>query len=103
MQELRATNANHGFEYDLSYWHTRDHQEVDFILYGERGLIAIEVKRSGFFREDDLAPLRLFRGDYPMPRCFLFYGGPPAYDFDGLRVLPLAEALPALPELLKGS
>lgn len=102
MQELRATNANHGFEYEMSYWHTRDHREVDFVLYGERGLVAIEVKRSGFFRDEDLASLRLFRDDYPMARCHLFYGGTTAYEVDGLRVLPLADALPMLPELLKG-
>lgn len=102
MQELRATVANHGLGYELFYWHTREHREVDFVLYGERGLVAVEVKRSGFFREEDLASLRLFRDDYPMARCFLLYGGTVAYQFDGLRVLPLSEALPALPELLEG-
>jgi predicted AAA+ superfamily ATPase len=84
----------------LSFWRTRDHREVDFVLYGERGLIAIEVKRSGTFRDADLATLRLFREDYPAARCHLFYGGSRAYDVDGIQVLPLARALPELPGLL---
>jgi predicted AAA+ superfamily ATPase len=100
MQELRATNENLALGYELSYWHTRDHREVDFVLYGERGLVAIEVKRTSRFREADLAELRLFRGDYPMARCHLFYGGTRAYEIDRIRVWPLAKALPSLASIL---
>ncbi len=100
MQELRANNANLELGYDLFYWHTRDHREVDFVLYGERGLVAIEVKRSSRFREADLDGLRLFHADYPPARCHLFYGGAREYEIDGIRVWPLAKALPALPDLL---
>jgi predicted AAA+ superfamily ATPase len=99
-QELRATNDNLQLGYELSYWHTRDHREVDFILYGPRGLLAMEVKRSARFREAELATLRLFRNDYPMARCFFLYTGHDSYEVDGIRVLPLASALPALPTIL---
>lgn len=99
-QELRAVNENLGLGYALHYWHTRDHKEVDFVLYGERGLVAIEVKRASAYREADLASLRLFQGDYPMARCFLFYGGSRRYRVDGIEVVPLARALPELPALL---
>lgn len=99
-QELRATNDNLELGYQLSFWHTRDHREVDFVLYGERGLVAIEVKRASAYREADLATLRLFRGDYPEARCALFYGGTRAYDVEGIQVLPLDRALRALPALL---
>lgn len=58
--------------------------------------------RSGFFRDDDLGSLRTFRQDYPMARCALLYGGKTAYEVDGIRVMPLSEALPKLPELLAG-
>ncbi|MCC6846934.1 MAG: ATP-binding protein [Deltaproteobacteria bacterium] len=101
LQELRATNHNLDLGYELFYWHTRDHKEVDFVLYGERGLLAFEVKRTSRFREDDLATLRLFRRDYPMARCFLLYGGHQEYETDGIRALPLATALPALGALLR--
>lgn len=100
-QELRATNDNLKLGYELFYWHTRDHKEVDFVLYGERGLLAIEVKRAGRFRDGDLAPLHAFKRDYPMARCLLLYGGRERYEAAGVRVLPLAQALPALGKLLE--
>lgn len=101
MQELRATNDNLGLGYALSYWHTRDHKEVDFVLYGARGLLAFEVKRSARFRDEDLASLRLFKRDYPIAKCVLLYGGREDYAVDGIRVLPLARALPQLERLLR--
>lgn len=70
------------------------------MLYGERGLVAIEVKQSSRYREQDLSALRLFGQDYPMARRFLFYGGDREYELDGIRVLPLARALPDLPTIL---
>jgi predicted AAA+ superfamily ATPase len=100
LQELRATNDNLSLGYQLFHWHTRDHKEVDFVLYGDRGLVAIEVKRTSRFRPDDLATLRLFGEDYPMARRMLFYGGTREYEIDGVRVLPLGSALPALAGLL---
>jgi predicted AAA+ superfamily ATPase len=103
MQELRATNENFALGYELFHWHTRDHKEVDFVLYGERGLHAFEVKRSARFREGDADSLRLFREDYPSATCTLLYAGERALEVDGVRVLPLQEALPQLPGLLRGT
>jgi uncharacterized protein len=99
-QELRAVNDALHLGYSLSFWRTRTNHEVDFVLYGERGLIAIEVKRSSRYVERDLASLRLFGADYPEAQRSLFYGGDRHYDADGIRVIPLAWALPNLPEIL---
>lgn len=52
---IRAANDNHDLGYTLHYWRTRDKKEIDFVLYGEPGLVAIEVKRAARFRADDLA------------------------------------------------
>src|SRR5262245_1045765 len=49
LQELRATIANFNLDFQLSYWRSRKKEEVDFVLYGDKGLIAVEVKRSGRF------------------------------------------------------
>lgn len=100
LQELRATNDNLGLGYELFTWHTRDHHEVDFVLYGPHGLLAFEVKRSSSYRARELDPLRLFKKDYPMARCTLLYGGSNSYEVDGIRVLPLATCLPELGRLL---
>jgi uncharacterized protein len=101
-QELRAVNDGLQLGYALSFWRTRAGQEVDFVLYGERGLVAIEVKRSSRYVERDLANLRLFGQDYPMAHRFLFYGGDREYIADGIRVVPLARALPDLPSIIGG-
>jgi uncharacterized protein len=100
MQELRATNANLSLGYQLSYWRTQDKREVDFILYGELGLIAIEVKRATRWNKDDLAHLQAFLTDYPEATGFLFYGGDQEYKLDRIRIIPLAHALLELPRLL---
>ena len=101
MQELRATNANLALGYELHYWHTRDHHEVDFVLYGERGLHAFEVKRSSTLRHEDRKGLELFRQDYPEAKCTLLYTGDRDYHFEGIEVLPLALALPELGRILE--
>src|SRR5439155_21377258 len=53
LQELRATIANHDLDFQLSYWRNRKEEEVDFVLYGPKDLVAIEVKRSSRLREPD--------------------------------------------------
>ncbi len=100
LQELRAINHYHDLRFTLSYWRTSTGLEVDFVLYGERGLIAIEVKRTGRLRRRDFRGLAAFKRDYPMARTLMLYGGPDRRYSDGVEVVPLAEALAALPELL---
>jgi predicted AAA+ superfamily ATPase len=100
MQEIRATNDSHGFEYSLHFWRTQSGTEVDFILYGPRGFLAIEVKRSSRFRDDDLRGLRAFCEEYPEARGVLLYLGDMPYRFGDLHVEPLSRFLPALPDWL---
>lgn len=100
LQSLRAEISNHTLGYELFFWRTADGKEIDFVAYGERGLHAIEVKRSSRFREADLATLRAFREDYPEARGHLWYGGRQRYRFGAIEVRPLEEALLDLPALL---
>ena len=100
LQSLRAENANRGLGYDLHFWRTFDGKEVDFVLYGERGLHAIEVKRSSRFRDDDIASLRLFCTDYPQAHGLLLYGGHQRYRFGKIEVVPLGAGLKELGERL---
>lgn len=101
-QSLRAENANGDLGYSLSFWRTSDGKEVDFVMYGERGLHAFEIKRTARFRESDLAGLRLFLEDYPEARGHLFYGGARRYRFGSIDVLPLPRALAELGAMLRG-
>jgi predicted AAA+ superfamily ATPase len=100
MQELRSQNDYLGAAYELYYWRTKHGLEVDFVLYGEGGLIAIEVKRSRTYSSKDLRGLKEFRRDYEPAQCYLFYGGSTTEYVDGVTVLPVEKALQKLPEIL---
>ena len=67
LQELRALNDYLGCEYEVYYWRTRTNLEIDFVLYGPRGLLAIEVKRSPQVQFKQTRALREFKKDYPPP------------------------------------
>ncbi len=70
------------------------------MLYGERGLVAFEIKRSDRVRDEDLAGLQAFREDYPMARTFLIHPGTRRAHSRGVEILPMAHALKHLDELL---
>ena len=44
VQELRAINFYKKLNYEIYFWRSQNGDEVDFVLYGEKELIAIEVK-----------------------------------------------------------
>lgn len=99
-QELRAVNALHELGYELFFWRTRGGSEVDFVLYGERGLIAIEVKHANTVRDADLRGLRAFSDEYPGTRLILASLAPRPERRGEVEVLPIADLLETLPELL---
>ncbi len=88
-QELRAMNDYGELDYSMHYWRTATGAEVDFVLYGERGLLALEIKRSPRIRSEDLRPLESFLQDYPMARAFVVYGGSRDYHEGKIRVVPI--------------
>lgn len=102
LQELRAANDYGEYGYRLHYWRTRAKLEVDFVLYGRRGLLAIEVKRSRQVHPKDTRSLREFRKDYPSAKCYIFYGGERELHFDGIAAVPIKQALINLSEILLG-
>lgn len=74
-QHLRAWIAYRGGENTLYYWRTKGGLEVDFVVYGEAGLFAIEVKNSEKVRSENLRALEAFKKDYPEAQCLLIYRG----------------------------
>jgi uncharacterized protein len=85
----------------LYYWRTQNGEEVDFILYGEDGLIALEVKRKSRFDKRDLKGLQTFKKDYPICKAFFAYGGKENLCVDGVNVRPLNQILKNLESLLE--
>ena len=74
-QHLRAWAAYTGRRDSLGFWRTRSGSEVDFVLYGESGFFALEVKRSSVVHPRDLSGLKAFAADYPEATPVLLYGG----------------------------
>ncbi|MFN0057743.1 MAG: ATP-binding protein [Planctomycetota bacterium] len=99
-QQFDAVNSNHQLGYELSYWRVKSGLEVDFVLYGERGLKAFEVKRSARVGSTDLRGLMAFRDEFPVAETYMLYGGDRTYEIDGTRVIPVAEAMVRANELL---
>ena len=100
LQEIKALNDYLGLEYDLFYWRTASQMEVDFVLYGPRGIIAFEIKRSRSISKKDCNGLIAFGKDYPEAKLFILYGGKRREYFDNIQAIPFEEALPQLPTLL---
>lgn len=87
--------------HDLYYWQTRSRVEVDFVIYGDSGIFAFEVKNSARIRPEDLKNLRSFGKDYPESRLVLLYRGKDRLHRNGVHCLPCTDFLTHLtPESL---
>lgn len=88
-QEVRAMNHYRQYGYEIFFWRTASGQEVDLVLYGPKGIIAIEVKRSGRITDEMFKGLNTFLKEYPMARAYFLTGG----DRNGwegkIRVMPV--------------
>jgi uncharacterized protein len=83
-------------KHSLHYWQTRSRTEVDFVVYGESGIYAIEVKNSRRVDSSDLTALRHFAEDYPQSQRYLLYRGEDRIKRDGVLCMPCEEFLLAL-------
>ncbi len=95
-QHLRAWCDYSRGGHQLHYWQTRTRVEVDFVVYGESGLYALEVKNTDRVRPGDLRGLKGFAADYPQSRRLFLYRGKERLLRDGILVLPAAGFLATL-------
>ena len=93
LQQARAHNDYHDLGYRLHYWHTAAGDEVDFVLYGERGLRAFEVKMTQRVRPDDLRALLRFRADFPQAKTHLLHLGNRRWHDRGVEVVPFVDCV----------
>lgn len=98
LQDLRAIIDSEGEspsntrpDLEIYFWRSQKQEEVDFILYGNSGFIALEIKRSNRIRDEDLHALREFSSDYPEARCFFLYGGEERLKIGKIHCIPLLE------------
>ncbi len=99
-QELRALNDYLDLGYRIHFWRTGTGTEVDFVLYGERGIVAIEVKRTRRATREDLSGLALFKADYPSARCALLFGGDRREYRNGIELIPFDEGFRTLADII---
>ena len=92
-QHLRAWIAYSTEKYELYFWRTQSGSEVDFIVYGENGFWAIEVKNAARVDRSELRALRGFKEDYPEAEAILLYRGTEQLRIDDIWCLPAEEFL----------
>jgi len=92
-QEIKALNDYLGLGYSLFYWRTAGQFEVDFVLYGQKGIIAIEVKRTKKPSAKHLKGLKMFLQDYPKAKAYFVYLGERTMSDGGVEILPIKEFL----------
>ena len=92
-QELNAINSYLESGYKIFYWRTADDMEVDFVLYGDKGILAFEVKRTAKVSREMTRGLRAFLKAYPMAKAFLIYGGERRLRDDNIEIIPIKEFL----------
>lgn len=92
-QHLRGWIDYSRADYQLSFWRTKSGSEVDFVVYGEEGFWALEVKHGKTIRRRDLRALRAFLEDYPQAQARLLYRGKERLLIDDVLCIPVDEFL----------
>lgn len=92
-QQLMAWCDYSPGEHRLHYWQTRTQVEVDFVIYGESGLYALEVKNTDRVRPEDLRGLKSFGEDYPESRRYFLYRGDKRLLLGGVLAMPVTDFL----------
>jgi predicted AAA+ superfamily ATPase len=88
-EHLRAWLDYSDNEGKLYFWRTKSGLEVDFIIYGEIGFFAIEVKKSNSVQSRDLKGLQEFKKDYPESFAILLYGGEETIMINNILCVPI--------------
>lgn len=100
LQELQAITTYLRLGYNIFYWMTSNNLEVDFVLYGAKGIRAFEIKRTGRVSTSMLKGLKAFRKDYPSAKLYFIYGGERYQREDDITILPIRDALKELSKIL---
>ena len=102
LQELIALNSALNFGYKIFYWRTSNGREVDFVMYGPKGLLSFEIKRTSRITSTMLGGLKSFLVDYPMAKAYLVYMGNRRMYEEKIEIVPVLEILKNLRSILSG-
>lgn len=95
-QHLRAWRDYSGGRHELFFWRTRTGVEVDFVVYGDHGIDAVEVKNTARIRSRDLRPLKAFIEEFPQARGLMLYRGNETLRIDDIPCVPVDRFLRGL-------
>jgi predicted AAA+ superfamily ATPase len=95
-QHLLAWHDYTTEKHDLCFWRTRSGVEVDFVVFGQLGFWAIEVKNTEKIRLEDLQALSAFHEDYPEATTIFLYRGKERLLRNNILCLPCEDFLKAL-------
>jgi uncharacterized protein len=101
LQSVRALNDYLSLGYKIYFWKTASGHEVDFVLYGPRGLHAFELKRSPRITYQTLRGLHAFAEDYPEATLHVLFLGSQKEYHGTITARPFEQALIELPDLLR--
>lgn len=87
-QHLYAWNDYSDTKHVIAFWRTKSGLEVDFIVYGDLGFWAIEVKNAKHVHPTDLRGLKEFLKDYPMAKALVLYRGSERVMCDDILCIP---------------
>ena len=77
----------------MYFWRTQGGSEVDFVVYGDHGIQAFEVKNARRVYRRDLASLKAFRDDYPEAETAILYRGTERLRMDDVYCIPVGDFL----------
>ncbi len=100
LQDLIAVNQALELGNTVYFYRTDEGTEVDFVVYGERGIKAFEIKRTQQYSSHHLRGLRAFAKDYPDAKCYLIYNGNKHMHEGSIEIIPFEQAIKTLPALL---
>jgi predicted AAA+ superfamily ATPase len=101
LQEIKAINDYYDLGYKTYYWRSIAGLEVDFVLYGPKGLFAFEIKRKSNINKKDLKGLQAFKKDYPEAKSFMFCNCDREQYHQDIKLVPIEKAINSLSEILK--
>jgi uncharacterized protein len=89
LHEIRSYMHYRNVKGSLGYWGTPSGNEVDFVWWYGRQMIAIEVKAGRRYRREFTAGIHALLAGGAAARAYIVYGGEAELEIDGIRVLPL--------------
>ncbi len=100
LQSLRAINDYYELKYKIHFWRTQAGDEVDFVIYGQHGFHAFEIKRSSQITSKSLKGLKTFGEEYPEAQLYILFLGKHKEYHGNITAIPFEQALQELPQLI---